>query len=301
MPWYVTGQGLELPSYLLTLVAGWLVGFTFVGATLRMRHAGSGWIVHSAGAVVGAIVLFVGTQIGDALADLPQAVRGLIFFVQMAAIPAAGWTWVTLVGRLSRAAGSGSSKQPAPALPEWARIDDEWVLDITAVPVRIRILNLIAGVMWALAVAAVVMLMMVFYDLALRMGAGLVILALGWVVVLPAYGLYLAALRPRTQAVQIRLGRSAVSINDEVVAYRDLDEVLWREDGLYARLEFRARANRVGAYVVGVARRPKTVAPGLPPLPKSALRAIEAAGLESGPISRRARGVVFRRESPGVG
>lgn len=317
LPLYLSEEGDGFWAFLLTLVAGWAAGAVFVGAVLRVGVRWLGWTLHIVGAAVGWILIAVFASSGDAMATLPTDTRAVLYFAQMAAIPAIGWVSITLIARVSGAVGSTSAaravatKRADAATREWRREDGSWVLDVAVVPVSTRALVVVGGVIWVVAATLAGTLMAVFYDLALRVGSAVVVLVFGVAIAVPAYALFVGVFRSRTTAIRIALGSSALVIERPAddgaagpgavpartsIALRELEELVWREDGLFARLEFRAGSGMSDSYIAGIAQASKGILSRLPPLPRGSTAVFQKAGLSPSPISRRARGAAFRRD-----
>lgn len=309
-PWYLAGDGIEFVPFVLALVTGWLCAFAFVGAAVRMPPR-RGFAVHLAGAVAAGVWLwFLAGGHGGALTGPSQPAAALVSFLQFAAPTTAGWVWITLIGRIAGLVGAGGKQRAeARSLPAWERDDDAWMLSFNAVPMRTRSVAIAAALVTALAATVGAVLLFAFYDRALAAGPYLVILALGVVVALPTHTAFSAIVRRRTVAARVWFGRSSLRIQsgeprhpsptlapfDLTIAYRDLDEVTWREDGQFARLEVRTRGGRVVSLLAGFARVPRNVLVGLPPLHRRTVAALIDAGLTSGAVSPRALGVAFER------
>ena len=88
MPWYLAENALELLPFLLTLVGGWLCGFSFVQFTRRMTSSRRGAIVHAVGAAAFGLILVWLVSNGKAvLVDLPEPVKSVIWPLMLGLIP----------------------------------------------------------------------------------------------------------------------------------------------------------------------------------------------------------------------
>lgn len=299
LPWYLAGSGLELLPYLLTLVGGWLCGFAFVNATLGMQPPRRGALVHLTGAVLlGAALTWIILEGKDVVSVAPESVRAVILFLQMAAIPAAGWLWLALIGRVSDIARTPSARaQPAPAAPDWEEDYAGTLVRFAAIPMQMRRLGtIVAGVV--VVVGSLAVLMLIEFDWFLNFGsARIIILAVGLLFALPAYLLLKSALGRMTVSYTVQFTRDQLRIDTDTdsieIALRDIDELVWRCTSDYARLNVRGTGRNV-SLIAGFARMPRGVLPQLPPLPHRILRNLTEAGLEVR-RTRRPGLTVFRR------
>ena len=296
----LAGDDLSFFPFLLMLVGGWCFGFAFVGFTLRMPNR-TGVPLHIGVAVVLAALMIVVVEFaGPWLATLPEPVRAVVVVLQMAAIPAAGWIWLGLLSRVTSAVSRrDAAKRPAPVLRTWERAPsgDGSELRVDAVEMRMRALTLaIVGMILPAGLVAFV-LMVVFDDLAMRLGPRIVIIALGLLVGLPVYFVFTASARRRSVPTVIEFGNDELRLTvgpvHHRVPYRDLDRLLWRPRSDYARIEVRAEGVDL-SLLLGLVTPPRGVERGLPDLPKRVFRRLELAGL-SVDRSRRDEVVTFSR------
>ncbi len=285
---------LGFPAFLLMLVGGWLCGFGFVNATFRMP-APTGVIVHVIGGVgAGALLALLVSGMNGVSEALPSGVRAGLLVVQLAAVPAAGWIWLGLLGRVTSAIGRrDAAKAPVRAVPEWERDGDESVLRFAAIPMRMRALTTaIVGVVVVVGVI-VVWVLIATDDLAERLGARIVIIAIGVLFALPAYAILQRWLRRGT--VEAVLALSSRRLRLEAASTRldvpldEIDRLLWCTGGDYARVEVRAGQAEI-TLNAGFAKVPPGVAPGLPELPRHVRRRLELFGFAA---RRTQRGVVI--------
>ncbi|GAB3595670.1 hypothetical protein [Microbacterium tumbae] len=295
----IAADDLVLPGYLLMLGGGWLCGFGFVNATLRMP-APSGVLVHLCGAVGAGGLLLLLASPGDGLsARAPEVLRAAVVVMQMAAAPAAGWIWLGLLGRATSAIGRrDASKAPERVVPGWLRDGDRSVLRFAAIPLRMRALTwAIVGIVVVLGAVATWALVATG-DLAERLGPRLLIVGVGLVLVLPAYLVLRHVLRLRTVDAVLTISADRLRADagdiDLDVALEQIDRLLWRTDSDYARVEVRAAAAEL-TLNAGLARVPAGAAPRLPELPRHVRRRLELAGFT--PCRPRQGVVIYRRST----
>lgn len=299
VPWALAGQAMELIPYLLMLVGGWLCGFSFVNATLRMTPKRRGVVVHVIGAVASAALVVSAVEYGGPLvATAPEWARISLVIVQFAAIPAAGWIWLGLIGRVSAAVGT-SKAQPAPTAPEWVRAEHGHGSEVrfSAVPIAMRTLTtaivVIVVVMGGLAGLALV----AAGDLVYALGARLTIIVIGVVFALPAYFAFLTVVRRRTVSCTIGFGNDRLWLRTgpttTIVAFRDLEQLVWRRSSDAARVEVRGAGIDV-SLVTGMAKPATGTTAELPALPRRVLGRLQDEGFT---LERARRGEVltFRR------
>ncbi|WP_440710854.1 hypothetical protein [Herbiconiux sp. YIM B11900] len=287
-------------AFLLALIGGWLCGAGFVGATLRMRSARLGALVHVLGAVLAGVLLWAMVSIGPAFAGiLTGPARAAFVVAQFAAAPAAGWIWITLVGRAASRMSSRAQRADPPAGPVWEHEGRASILRFRAVPLRMRTLGLAIAAVVVVVGGIAATLLILTGDLAERLGPRLLIIVVGAGLALPASLLLRALLHRRTVECELWIGPDRLRLRAGGATFEssfgEIDLLRWRSDSDYARLEIRA-AGRDLSLLAGPARVPKSTAPTLPPLPTTIARRLEARGLTS---SRSRRGVTtFARESP---
>jgi hypothetical protein len=298
----VAGDDLSFFPFLLMLVGGWCFGFAFVNATLGMVPARNGAVLHLGVAIVlGALVAFVAEFGGALLEPLPAAVRGVAVVLQMAAIPAAGWIWLALIGRVTDFfARRDAKKKPVPVTPDWEREEsgDGSVVRFPGIELRMRSLTqaivAIVVVFGLLGVAALIAL----DDIVMRMGPRIAILLLGIVVGLPVYLAFTAMLRRRTQQCTVAFGNDELRVRvgeaRYTIPFRELELLRWRTRSDYARVEVRGGSGVDLSVVTGITKPPRGFSAELPPLPRRVHRRLELAGLTL-EKSRREEVITFRR------
>lgn len=295
------GDDLSFFPFLLMLIGGWCFGFAFVNATMEMVPARNGAILHVGVAVVlGAMVAFVIEFGGDLLDPLPETVRGIAVVLQMAAIPATGWIWLGLIGRVTDLfARRDAKKRPPPVTPQWEREEsgDGSIVRFPAVELRMRVLTRAIVVIVAVGGLFAVVLMIALDDIVMRMGPRIVIILMGVVVGLPLYLVFTAILRRRTLQCTVAFGndhlRVRVGSAMHTIPFRDLELLRWRTRSDYARIEVRGAGADL-SLITGIAKPPRGFSAELPPLPRRVYRRFELAGL-SLEKSRRDEVITFRR------
>lgn len=300
----VAGDDLSFFPFLLMLVGGWCFGFAFVNATLGMVPARNGAILHLAvGVVLGALVAVVIEFGGDLLEPLPDAVRGVVVVLQLAAIPAVGWIWLGLISRVTDLLSRrDAKKRPPPVTPEWEREEsgDGSVVRFPAIELRMRTLTQAIVAIVVVVGLFGVALLIGLDDIVMQMGPRIAILLLGIVIGLPVYLLFTAILRRRTQACAVAFGndelRVRVGTELHTIPFRDLEVLRWRRRSDYARIEVRGAGADL-SLVAGIAKPPRGFSAELPALPRRVFRRLELAGLTL-EKSRRDEVVTFRRASP---
>lgn len=287
LPWYLSGVGLDLLPYLLTLVGGWTFGFSFVNLTLRMPQQ-RGLVLHVVVAVLAAAV--VATVIfGDIIppAGLPDRFRALLVLLQMAAIPAIGWTWLALIGRVTSAVQRPRVEK---TVPGFGRENDGSIVRFPAVRMPIRDLR-IAVVVLVVVLGGGAVALLIAFD-AFVLGPKMTVILLGTVIGLPAYYGLMAYYHRRTieASVWFAPGRMRIVADAErfEVDFADIRMLRWRTDSEEARVEVRTDAVEL-SLIAGLARVPKGAAAALPGLPRHVRRSLELAGLSPG--TGRAKGM----------
>lgn len=278
LPWYLAGHGLDLPPLLLALVGGWALGFWFVNATLRMRRERLGAVCHVAVAVTGGVLLWAVTAGRPPFVEsLPGSGRAVALLVQMASIPALGWIWLGLLGRLS---ASVSRPRTEMLVPNWSREDGGSIVRFPAVPMRLRELYVMIVAVVLLGGGAVIALMIVL-DIFV-FGPRMLLVLLGLIVGFPAYLILSESYRRRTVAAsvwfdsdRIRVAYGAEVIETPLASIRMLR---WRTDSEEARIELHTDVAEI-SLVAGLARVPKGTAAALPSLPRFVRRSLQLAGL----------------------
>jgi len=300
----LAGDDLSFFPLLLMLVGGWCFGFAFVNATMGMVPARNGVILHVGVAVVlGALVAFVIEFGGDLLDPFPEAVRGIAVVLQLAAIPAVGWIWLGVLSRVTDLLSRrDAKKRPVPVTPEWEREEsgDGSIVRFPGIELRMRALTQAIVAVVLVAGLAGVALLIAFDDITMRMGPRIAILLLGIVIGLPAYLVFTAIVRRRTEACTVAFGNDElrVRVGDAMhrIPYRELDFLRWRCRSDYARIEVRGGAGVDLSILAGLAKPPRGLSAELPALPRRVYRRFELAGL-SVEKSRRNEVITFRREA----
>ncbi|WP_407360196.1 hypothetical protein [Microbacterium sp. LBN7] len=298
----IAGDDLSIFPMLLMLVGGWCFGFAFVNATLRMTPSRNGAYLHIGVAVVlGAIMTFVVEFGSELLASLPESVRAVAVVLQIAAIPATGWIWLGLLSRVTDAlTRRDRRKHPLPTTVEWEREEsgDGSSVRINGIPLRMKVLTgAIVGIVIVFGLFGT-LLLIAFDDIVMRLGPRLLIIVVGVVIALPVYLALTAVLRRRTVACVIAFGndelRVRVGDEDHVVAFRDLEFLLWRTRSDYARIEVRGAGVDLSV-VAGLAKPPAGRTAELPVLPRRVFRRLELAGMS---VERARRGEVITFTRP---
>jgi len=279
-------------GFLLALLSGWLGAHAAVRVLVPLRPAWLSVTLHVVLGAVVAVLLFGLVSAAEWRDALPAALLPGLLVLQFAAAPAAGWVWLTLIGRVTGAVRDGASRREAALTePAWARDADGWGLELRAVPLR-RGTFLALGVgLGALAAVLVGGFLLVFDDLAQRMSPLVMLLVLGWTVGLPAYLVLRAVARSRTVAISLRVDgeRMRVLRSDEGAPISDpplfdapvaeLRRLRWSARSAPTRIELLRDGGSSIVLLIGMAKRPKGESPMLPPLPRQLLRALESAGL----------------------
>lgn len=290
---------LDILQLLLMLVGGWCFGFAFVNTTMRMPR--NGVVLHIAVAVVlGALMAFITEYGGWPIEMLPEAVRGVLVVLWMAAIPATGWIWLGLLGRVTDALTRRERKNaPIRFAPEWERDErgDGSFVRFPAVELRLRHLTIaIVGIVVVVGLLELAILI-AFDDIVLNLGPRMLIIVIGLVLGLPAYLVLTAVLRRRTEQCAIAFGDDEVRIDvggaASVIRFSDLEHLRWRGRSDYARVEIRAAGIDLSLFT-GIAKAPAGRTSELPPLPRRVFRRFELAGLVV-EKSRRGEVITFRR------
>ncbi|WP_311259674.1 hypothetical protein [Microbacterium sp. WCS2018Hpa-9] len=301
MVWTIAGDDLSFFPFLLMLLGGWSIAFSFVNATMEMRPVRTGVAVHL-GVAVGltAVMIFVIESGGTLLAGLPEPIRAIVVVLQMAAGPAAAWIWLGLLSRVTGLIGRRDAKRrPPPAAPEWVRDEggDGSGVEFSALELRMRALILaIVGVVLVVGVAGTALLI-AFDDAVMRVGARLAIILMGVVVGLPVYLLLRSLLRRRTLSCRVVFGNDELRIRAgsamHRIPFRQLQHLVWRTRSDYARIEVRGAGVDL-SLIAGLAEPPPGRTGELPALPRRVFRRLELAGL-SVERARRDEVVTFRR------
>ncbi|CAN7170529.1 hypothetical protein LJR044_002676 [Microbacterium foliorum] len=301
MVWTIAGDDLSFFPFLLMLLGGWSVAFSFVNATMEMRPVRTGVAVHLGVAVGLTAAMILVIESDDALlVGLPDPVRAVVVVLQIAAGPAAGWIWLGLLSRLTDLIRRRDAKRrPPPAAPEWEREEgrDGSGVEFTALDLRMRTLTLaIVGVVLAVGLAGTALLI-AFDDAVMRVGARLAIILMGVVVGLPIYLLLRGVLRRRTLSCGVAFGTDELRIRAGTathrIPFRHLQHLVWRTRSDYARIEVRGAGVDL-SLIAGLAAPSPGRTGELPALPRRVFRRLELAGMRV-ERSRRDEVVTFRR------
>lgn len=290
---------LGLVPLLLMLVGGWCLGFAFVNLTFRMRR--NGLFLHIAVTVVLCAEGFAMVEFGGPLlAALPEPVGVVLVVVQMATITAAGWMLLGLLSRVTDALTRRERrKAPTRTAPEWERdpSGDGSFVDVRVVELRMRrlIVALIAIVVFVSG--AGVALLIALDDAVVRFGPKMSIVIMGLVLGLPSYAALTAVLRRRTRDCRIAFGNDDVRVtvggSTSVVRFTEIEQLRWRGDSDYARIELRGAGVDLSLFS-GLAKPLPGRTGQLPPLPRRVFTRFERHGLV---VERSRRGdvVTIRR------
>ncbi|WP_285364189.1 hypothetical protein [Microbacterium sp. LMC-P-041] len=285
--WTIAGDDLSFFPFLLMLLGGWSIAFSFVNATMDMRPVRAGVAVHLGVAVVLTAVMIVVIDAGsELLAGLPEPVRAVIVVLQIAAGPAAGWIWLGLLSRLTDRIGRRDAlRRPPPVAPEWERDEngDGSHVQFSAIDLRMRALTVaIVAVVLVVGTAGTVLLI-AFDDAVMHMGARLAIILTGAVVGLPVYLMLRAVLRRRTLSCSVAFGDDDLRIRSgnatHRIPFRQLQHLVWRTRSDYARIEVRGAGVDL-SLITGLAKPPSGRTAELPALPRRVFRRLELAGLD---------------------
>lgn len=299
--WTIAGHDLSFFPFLLMLLGGWSIAFSFVNATMKMRPVRAGVAVHLGVAVVLTAVMIVVIEAGgELLAGLTEPLRAVVVVLQIAAGPAVGWIWLGLLSRVTDLIGRrDAERRPPPVAPEWERDEsgDGSCVQFSALDLRMRALTVaIVGVVLVVGVAGTALLI-AFDDAVMRMGARLAIIVMGVVLGLPVYLLLRSALRRRALSCSVAFGNDDLRIRageaTHSIPFRQLQHLVWRTRSDYARIEVRGAGVDL-SLITGLAKPQSGRTAELPALPRRVLRRLELEGLAV-ERSRRDEVVTFRR------
>lgn len=300
VPLLATGN--EFWGFLLSLVAGWAFAQTALHGLARVRSRGVSVAVHVALGVGAGFAVFAVAQPGEWPVPVPPGLRSPLSF---AMLTFAGWIWLSLISRVSGAVQAGSDRRAAELVePEWERSGSAWTLRLPVVALRRSTYLAAAAVLGVLAAGAMGTFVVVFGDLAQRLGPMAMLLVLGWIVGLPVYLVVRALARARTVAVEVHLGAERMRV-------RTADGVTLMDAGLDGirsltvssrnpptRIVVRPAEGPGLVLLVGMARRPKGAAATVPELPSRLRHALEGAGLMALPGRRARAGEVTLSRAP---
>lgn len=305
----VTGRaGMAFMPYLFALVAGVLCGTSFVMATLRMSPPWLGVVVHVAGALAGAVLLWAAIK-GHlpSTHPLPGSWQRLVYWVQLGAGPMIGWIWMGLLGRVSsRFDRDARTRAAQKTRVDWTRDGTAWRLRFAAVPLRMRTLTALIVAVTLVACALAAIGMIVFYDVVLRIGAYGAIFAFALGIGLPGYLTLKALLRRRTATFDLRIEATRLVLTRQghppmAVDLQALTLLRWQTTSDHARLELAAVDVEAMSLLAGVARVPASMSAELPALPTMVVRWLKSAGLREVPARHPSRPRTFRRPVAGQG
>jgi hypothetical protein len=297
------GLGQEFWGFLLSLVAGWALAQTLLHALAFVRTRAVSVAAHLALGIAAGFAVFLIVQPGDWPVAVPLTVRSTLSF---AMAPFAGWIWLSLVGRVTAAVQTTSDKRAAQLIePAWERCGSEWTLRLPVVPLRRSTYLAVGAVLGVLAAGAMATFVLVFADLAQRLGPMAILLLLGWAVGLPVYLVVGALARARTTTVELCLSAERVRV-------RTIDGVTLMDagtDGIRSltvssrnpptRIVVRPVEGAGLVLLVGMARRPRGTAPTVPELPRRLRHALEGAGLTVSAGKRARAGETTLERTPG--
>lgn len=288
-------SNLDVVQFILVLLGGWCLGVAFVNYTYRMRR--NAFILHLSGAMVSAAIVVVAAERGDWLIALFP--RPVVVMLGFAAIPAATWIWIGLLGRVIAMITRRERRKPSVRVaPVWEQDDrgDGSFVRFRAIPLRMKDVVLsVAGIVLVVSVGGFA-LMILFDGVIERLGPRLSIVIMGLVVGL-AYIVLMSALRRRTEECRVAFGNDEMRIDigalSHVIPFSRLEYLRWKARTDYARIEVRASDINLSVFV-GLAKAPEAVAAELPELPRRVFRRLESSGLTL-EKSRQGEVVTFRR------
>lgn len=297
----LAGDDLGFLPFLLTLVGGLALGHAFVARTFGMQPERAGAAVHVVVALLLAGAIIVVVEFGAPwVSTLPAGGRQVLFVLQMAAIPAAGWIWLALISRVTNLISRrDAARRPVPVLRTWEREGDGdgSGLRFDAVEMRMRSLTLAIIALVVPAGLAAFLLLVVFDDIVMHIGARFAIIALGAALGLPLYAAFAGVMRRRALPCAVAFGNDELRVSvggaTDRIAYTDLQHLLWRPRSDYARVEVRG-GGVDRSLITGVVRPPRGFLAELPPLPRRVFRRLELEGLVI-ERSRRDETVTFSR------
>lgn len=278
------GTAFDFVGFLLSLVAGWLAANAVARGLFLLRRRALSLALHVGLSIVAGVALFALAEGASSLRALPT---GAVMAVSFAMVAFAGWTWITLIGRVSGAVQADSERRASTLVePEWQRDAEWWTLRLPAVVLR-RTSYVAAVAALAIAAAAVVIVFVVVLDdLAQRMSPLVMVLVLGWVVGLPMFLVLRGVARARTVSVEVRAGVERVEVrrteDGHVLFDAPVDGIRmlhWASRSAPTRAIVRPDEGPGLVLLFGMARRAKGTATTVPELPARLRRAWEAVGL----------------------
>ncbi len=279
------GTAFDFGGFLLCLAAGWLVAHAVVGALMTLRSLALSFSLHIGLAAAAGVALYALTQ-HAAPAPVDAAI---VTAASYAAVPAAGWVWLTLIGRVSGLVRADSARRAARLVtPEWERSGDVWELRLPVVPLRLSTYRLVLGILIGGGGGALIAFVVGFSDVAMRMSPLLIVIVLGWLVGLPVYGGLLLIARSRTVDARVRVttDRMVVERMPEGAPIVDLGlaelrSLRWAASEAPTRVELRPVDGPGLVLLFGLSHRPAGMAATLPELPSGLRRRLTDAGLSA--------------------
>ena len=304
-----TGYALGLPSYLLLIVAGALMGSAILAwiARIPTRRAE---LVTLAGVAVGILVsgmILVPrySEIMDAIgAALPEPVVAALGLAAIAAPPMAAWIWFRLLAEITAAIPRSAERAAAARTrATWEAVPGESgsLVRFTAVRMRMRTLVLvIIGTVIVGGAAGAGFAIWLSERFGLVFGPRLLVLFLGLLVGLPCFVLISLWLRRATSVCSMRFDERSLRLTvdgvETRIGYSELDTLRWREGSDYARVVLLPLRGDEISLLVGIARALPGQTSELPPLSERIRRLLAASGLVA---VERKQLTVFERERGG--
>lgn len=294
------GTPYDFGGFLLSLLAGWLAAHALVRLLLVLRPPWLSVALHVGASLAIVVPMLIASSPGGAGKILPAPLTAAI---GLALPPAAGWIWLTLIGRASGAVRADERRRAAQRTePEWRRDASRWTLRLPVVPLR-RSAYLAVGIgLFVLATGIAATLVIVFEDVAQRLGPMAILLVLGWTVFLPISLVLHAVARVRTVEVSLVVDERRMRVLPVAgraplfdAPLEELRSVTWRLRTSPTGVVLRPAAGPGLVLLVGMARREKGRAATCPPPPATLLRMLDGAGLLEKP-SRRPRAEELRVE-----
>lgn len=300
------GPDLALGGYLMALLAGWLAAFALIGGVRRIEPQRLSMAVHVALGVAMGLLLYLLTARNGLRATLPSHLKPAFLVLQLGAVPAAGWVWMTFIGRISGAVKADSDRRAAQLKePEWVKEGDAWCLHTPAVPVRRRTLYGIVAALFVLGTAVFCGFLLFFYDRALRMSPMLMLLVLGWTVGMPVYLLLGVWARRRTVLLTLRVtaqrwrvlrADGGTPLVDAPLA--SIRRLQWAGRSSPTRVALQTDDGVDIVLLIGMARHDRGAASTLAPLPQELIRLLRGLGVEvASPRSQKEALTVARKQS----
>lgn len=300
--WTLASEDTGFFGFLLMLIGGWSLGFSFVNLTMDIRPALLGTLLHlGVAALITAIMLVLVESKGSVLEGLSEQARAVVLVLQLAVTPAAAWIWLGLLSRVSDlfTRRNAKKKRSDPVAPDWEREErgDGSGVSFAAIEMRMRTLTLtIIGIV--VVVGAIGVTLLIALDIAgVHFGPRMAVILMGIVLGLPAYLIFVSIVRRRQIACTVAFGNDELRIRmgdvTHVIPYRDLELLLWRSRTDYARVEVRGAGVDL-SLMTGLAKQATGKTAELPELPRRVFRRFEIYGLTV-EKSRRDEVITFRR------